>query len=75
MTPKPRALPIVITREPDDKLAEVRVSIGGSKTLGYYLTFRGDPKDVIRVLETMTAVAKVALPAGKYADKRGRPQG
>jgi hypothetical protein len=68
------AIPIALTRQPDDALA-LRASVGGDPTIGYYLIFRGDPETVVKMLEKVTAIAKEALPRGDYADKRGRPQG
>lgn len=65
-----------IIREPDDQAAEARVSIGKApEDMGYYLVFRGDPAVVLDTLHVVTAEAERALPAGEYADKRGRPQG
>lgn len=64
-----------ITREPDDELADVRVSIGSKEGVGVYLVFRGDPDAVLEVLSAAMAAAKVALPAGRYADHHRRPQG
>jgi hypothetical protein len=65
-----------ITREADDKLAVARVSLGKAPgDVGSYLVFRGDPADVVELLESALAVARAALPVGRYADKRGRPQG
>lgn len=65
-----------IIREPDDKLAETRISVGSLPgQIGMYLTFRGDPDKVIDVLEQTLEKAKEALPQGEYDDKRGRPQG
>ncbi len=40
-----------IIREPDDKLADVRVSLGTKKKLGSYIVFRGEPEEVIQLLE------------------------
>lgn len=71
-----------ITREPDDRLAETRISIGSTPATrgkpqqkGIYIVFRGEPDKVIDVLEKALEKAKEDLPQGKYADKRGRPQG
>jgi hypothetical protein len=66
---------VSITREPDDKLADVRVSLGRKKGAGVYIVFRGDPAATVELLERATTVARVALRAGEYADTRGRPQG
>ena len=62
------------SREPDDPTA-LRASIGGSELLGYYLVFRGEPDATLAMLREVLAEAERALPAGDYADKRGRPQG
>lgn len=64
-----------ITREPDDRLADVRISIGKKNDLGCYIVFRGRPEEVVELLETSLLVAKEALPARNYRDNRGRPQG
>lgn len=71
-----------IAREPDDKIATTRISIGSlppkrgeTESIGTYLVFRGDPDEVIRVLETTLEKAKEDLPQGRYIDRRGRPQG
>jgi hypothetical protein len=66
---------VSITREPDCRLADVRVSIGRKRGIGIYLVFRGDPAATVALLEAAATVAKRALPAGEYADHRGRPQG
>ncbi len=55
---------IAVTREPDDPLA-YRVSIGGGKTAGdgnYYLVFRGDPEEVLAMLEAVVDEARRELP-------------
>lgn len=65
-----------LTREPDDKLAETRISIGSlPNDKGTYLVFRGEPDAVIHTLEITLAKAKEEFPKGNYQDKRGRPQG
>jgi hypothetical protein len=64
-----------IIRESDDNLADVRISLGLQKSVGSYLVFRGEPKDVIYLLELALKEAKRQLPSGNYSDKRGRPQG
>lgn len=64
-----------VTREPDDRLADVRISLGKKRDLGCYIVFRGDPEEVVKLLENSLLVAKEALPARNYTDKRGRPQG
>lgn len=64
-----------IIREPDDNLADVRVSLGKKSRLGAYMVFRGDPKEVVKLLEESLLEAKRTLPKGDYKDHRGRPQG
>jgi hypothetical protein len=64
-----------IIREPDDKMADVRVSLGTKKKLGSYIVFRGEPKEVIQLLEESLLEARRTLLKGEYKDHRGRPQG
>lgn len=64
-----------ITREPDDRLADVRISLGSKVGIGAYMVFRGDPQKTVDFLEEALEQAKHALPNGNYTDKRGRPQG
>lgn len=64
-----------ISREPNAEWAPLRASIGGNAKMGYYLVFRGDPAEVLAMLEAVTEEARRALPDKDYADKRGRPQG
>ena len=67
---------VSITREPDDRLAESRVSLGQVKGSGdFYIVFRGDPEKVVELLKNAYEVAQHALPRALYTDKRGRPQG
>ena len=68
---------MTISREPDDPLATARVSLGsvGENHEGVYLVFRGAPAAVLELLELAVVAARVALPAGRYTDYRGRPQG
>ena len=62
---------VSVIRENDDSLAYARISIGGPRnTEDFYLVFRGDPKDVVKLLERALLVAKEALPAGMYDDRR-----
>jgi hypothetical protein len=78
MTSQPRPSNVApfgsIIREPDDRLADVRVSMGSKRGVGAYLVFRGDPETVIALLENATALA-AEIRRGNYEDKRGRPQG
>lgn len=65
-----------IIREPDDGIAKTRISLGQPPDFdGGYIVFRGDPADVVLLLEAATEMARRRLPKGRYADKRGRPQG
>lgn len=58
-------IPKRITREPADPMA-TRISLGGVKQVGYYLTFRAeDPAEVIPILEAMLEEYKLQLAAGK----------
>jgi hypothetical protein len=71
-----------LSREDDDYLEGVfpdlgrvkvlRISIGGTDDIGYYLKFRGDPDEVVKVLEIMLEAARRQLPRGRYADNRTR---
>lgn len=71
---------INISREDDDyqavganeRIKVLRISIGGTDEIGYYLKFRGDPDDVTNVLELMLEAARQQLPRGRYDDKRTR---
>ena len=66
---------VSLIREPDDPMGD-RISLGRPhNTRDWYMVFRGDPKNIINLLEDALAVAKIALPNQTYADKRGRPQG
>jgi hypothetical protein len=60
-----------IIREPKDPIAKTRISLGQPiGTDDFYLVFRGDPSDIIRLLEIALEKARGALPAGEYKDKR-----
>jgi hypothetical protein len=69
-----------LSREDDDYLEVpdigrqkvLRISIGGTDEIGYYLKFRGDPDEVVKVLELMLEAARRQLPRGRYADHRTR---
>lgn len=62
---------VAISREPDDPIAEVRISLGSPRgSEDFYIVFRGDPEKVVKLLEEALLIAKVALPAEKYEDKR-----
>ena len=65
-----------IIREPDDGIAKTRVSLGEPRGFaGAYIVFRGEPEDVIKLLEESLSEARMRLLKGDYDDKRGRPQG
>lgn len=65
-----------IIREPDDGIAKTRISLGQPKDFnGAYMVFRGDPRDIIELLEKSLSEARRTLLRGMYTDKRGRPQG
>lgn len=67
---------VSITREPDSRGVLARVSLGKPKGMnGFYIVFRGEPEEVIKLLKEALMVAEKALPAGMYNDERGRPQG
>lgn len=74
---------VSIIREPDDRLAAVRISLGRTRSRkkspwredGVYLVFRGDPEETIELLELALDLARQELPDGRYQDRRGRPQG
>jgi hypothetical protein len=66
------------SREPDDLLDVpglgsrnvVRISIGGHDDVGYYFKFRGDPAEVLKIMEITLEAAKQQLPRGRYNDLR-----
>lgn len=65
-----------IIREPDDGIAKARISLGQPRDFeGAYMVFRGDPRDIIDLLEKSLSEARRTLLRGMYEDKRGRPQG
>lgn len=66
---------VAVVREDDDKLAESRISLGRAKGVGMYIVFRGEPDKALKLLRDALAVAEHAIVEGRYADKRGRPQG
>lgn len=64
---------VVLVREPDDPIAETRISLG--RPIGsddFYLVFRGDPEKVVDLLQNSLDVARTALPEGMYDDQRTR---
>ncbi len=42
---------IKITRKPSEKV--LRASIGGSPHVGFYCVYRGDPKEIIHMLQAV----------------------
>jgi hypothetical protein len=68
-------LPLAIIREPDDKLADVRISLGEKRGAGVYLVFRGKPESAAALLRMAGTALAEAIEGGHYADQRGRPQG
>lgn len=65
-----------IIREPDDRIAKTRISLGEPKDFeGAYMVFRGEPRDIIKLLEKSLQEARRTLLRGMYEDRRGRPQG
>lgn len=66
-----------LIREPDDPIAKVRISLGTPKGMpgAAYIVFRGDPDEVIELMEEALSGAQEALKRGDYKDERGRPQG
>lgn len=64
-----------VIREPDDKLADIRISLGEKTGTGAYIVFRGDPAKTVELLRHALRVAELTLPAGEYEDHRGRGQG
>jgi hypothetical protein len=61
---------VLIAGEPIDVL---RVALGGSRAVGFYFVFRGDPEEVIELAEMMVAAARPVLREGRYLDERGKP--
>jgi hypothetical protein len=66
---------VSITREPDDDLVDVRVSLGLKKGVGIYIVFRGDPDETLELLERALAEAKSRIPDGGYREYRKGPRG
>lgn len=51
---------VQIIRKPDDAMA-LRASIGGREAIGWYLVYRGDPKEVLAMLRHVTAAAAAEM--------------
>jgi hypothetical protein len=60
--------PVVIIREQDDVLADVRVSLGYKEGAGVYLVFRGNPAVAAELLAAAHEHAPDLL-AGRYEDR------
>jgi len=62
---------VSIIREPDDPIADVRISLGSPRGLdAFYIVFRGDPGKVVDLLREALSVASAALPEELYDDHR-----
>lgn len=46
---------VVILKKEDDPLGVVRISMGGNKSLGYYVVYRGDRKEAIEAVKVALA--------------------
>jgi hypothetical protein len=55
---------VVLMRSSNDPMC-LRISAGGTKHLGFYFNFRGDPLDVVLMLERVTEAFKARLASGK----------
>lgn len=53
-----------------EELELLSISIGGNDEIGYYFKFRGEPAQVVKVMEMLSEAAKQQLPRGRYADLR-----
>lgn len=63
---------VAIVREPDDAARKTSISLGDTKDgTGFYIVFRGEPENVVLLLQEALKVAEVALPVGAYSDNRG----
>jgi hypothetical protein len=61
---------VSIIREPDDPIADARISIGSPRgSEDFYFVFRGDPEQVIALLEKALPVVKAAFSANMYDDR------
>lgn len=58
-------------REDDDPFTDARISIGCPRESDdFYFVFRGDPDQVVALLERVIPIAKEALTAREYKDHR-----
>lgn len=64
-----------VIREPPDRLADVRISLGKKSDIGAYMVFRGEPEEVVDLLKAALKEASRTVLTHKYKDHRGRPQG
>jgi hypothetical protein len=53
---------VVIERKENDPLC-CRASIGGTDEIGYYLTYRNNPRDVLKAIEIVTVELKKLIEA------------
>jgi hypothetical protein len=66
-----RRTKVSITREPDSRGIDARVSLGKPTGMdGFYIVFRGEPDKVIQLLSDALIVAEHSLPRGQYIDER-----
>jgi hypothetical protein len=75
----PSAVRLKFIRDADDEqivegvsMNVLRVSMGGNRAVGFYCVFRGDPAEVIELIEMIAAGAKEMLAKGNYLDRRKR---
>lgn len=61
--PKVKVVPVTIQKNPDDPICP-RISMGGTPQIGYYLTFRGEPLDIILMLDRCTEALKEHVAQG-----------
>jgi hypothetical protein len=68
---------IAVIREDDDPIATTRISLGTVRMVpdNLYLVFRGEPADLIKLLEDALEAARILLPEKMYEDLRQRHQG
>lgn len=57
-----------LIREPNTLSGEIRISLGFKPGWVPFLIFRGDPSEVVEVLESALEEARIKLPRGGYED-------